>query len=312
MRKFVRKSVAIFMVLIMVVALSTPTTADAKTLSTPKITKVSNEIDGVKVQWKKVPKAAKYRVLRKTGSGSWKKVADTKNTTYLDTKVKSGKKYTYTIRCISSNGKSYTSGYNKKGRSVERLDAGKITTLTNKAAGITIKWTKVQGAKGYYLCRKTGNGSYKTIADITNTKTSYTDASVKNKCTYVYTVRPYNNTSVGKYIPKSIQYDNNGHIHNYNNYHPEKGYWETVTVEDAWDEDVYETHNVCNQCGLDTGKGPKAVNNILIHLAFDDTLCDNYSVIPVKINTIHHEAITERVYHKTADAYYSCDCGAKK
>ena len=52
MRKFVRKSVAIFMVLVMVVALSTPTTADAKTLSTPKLTKVSNEIDGVKVQWK--------------------------------------------------------------------------------------------------------------------------------------------------------------------------------------------------------------------------------------------------------------------
>lgn len=310
MRKFVRKSVAIFMVLIMVVALSTPTTADAKTLSTPKITKVSNEIDGVKVQWKKVPKAAKYRVLRKTGSGSWKKVADTKNTTYLDTKVKSGKKYTYTIRCISSNGKSYTSGYNKKGRSVERLDAGKITTLTNKAAGITIKWKKVQGAEGYYLCRKIGNGSYKTIADIKNTKTSYTDTSVKNKYTYVYTVRPYNNTSVGKYIPKSIQYDNNGHIHNYNNYHPEEGYWETVTVEDAWDEDVYEYHNVCKRCNLDTGKGPEAVNAMIDHLIFNN--CPNYYVIPVKINTIHHEAITERVYHKTTDAYYSCNCGARK
>ena len=310
MKEFVRKSVAIFMALVMVVALSTPTTADAKTLSTPKITKVSNEIDGVKVQWKKVPKAAKYRVLRKIGSGSWKKVADTKNTTYLDTKVKSGKKYTYTIRCISSNGKSYTSKYNKKGRSVERLDAGEITTLTNKAAGITIKWKKVQGAEGYYLCRKIGNGSYKTIADIENTKTSYTDTSVKNKYTYVYTVRPYNNTSVGKYIPKSIQYDNNGHIHNYNNYHPEEGYWETVIVEEAWDEDVYEYHNVCAQCGLDTGKGSEAVSNMGIHLVFSD--CYNYLVKRVKVNTIHHEAITEKVYHKTADAYYSCDCGARK
>lgn len=312
MKEFVRKSVAIFMALVMVVALSTPTTTDAKMLSTPKITKVSNEMDGVKVQWKKVPDAAKYRILRKTGSGSWKKVADTKNTTYTDTKVKSGKNYTYTIRCISSNGKKYTSNYNKKGRSVTRLDTGKITTLTNKACGITVKWKKVQGAEGYYLCRKTGNGSYKTIADITNTKTSYTDTSVKNKYTYVYTVRPYNNTSVGKYIPKSIQYDNNGHIHNYNNYHPKEGYWETVVVEDAWDENVYEYHNICGGCGLDTGKGPDAIEAMGIHLAFNINTCPNYYVRPVIVDTIHHEAITERVYHKTADAYYSCDCGARK
>ena len=73
---------------------------------------------------------------------------------------------------------------------------------------------------------------------------------------------------------------------------------------------MYESHNVCAQCGLDTGKGSEAVSNILIHLVFNG--CSNYLVIPVKIDTIHHEAITERVYHKTADAYYSCDCGARK
>lgn len=127
---------------------------------------------------------------------------------------------------------------------------------------------------------------------------------------YIYIVCPYKNTSVGKYVPKSIKYDNNGHIHNYNNYHPEEGYWETITVEEAWDEDVYEYHNVCAQCSLDTGKGPKAVDTMIDHLAFGD--CYNYLVIPVKVDTIHHEAITERVYHKTADAYYSCDCGARK
>ena len=135
---------------------------------------------------------------------------------------------------------------------------------------------------------------------------NFTDSG---KCKYVYIVCPYNNTSVGKYVPKSIQYDNNGHVHNYNNYHPEKGYWETVIVEEAWNEDVYDSHVVCNQCGMDFKYNN---NNAIIHLAFSDGSCYNYSVIPVKIDTIHHEAITERVYHKTADAYYSCDCGARK
>ena len=73
---------------------------------------------------------------------------------------------------------------------------------------------------------------------------------------------------------------------------------------------MYEYHNVCAQCGLDTGKGSEAVSNMGIHLVFSD--CYNYLVKRVKVNTIHHEAITEKVYHKTADAYYSCDCGARK
>lgn len=312
MKEIIKKTLTIILTLSMVLTLNAPMTAEAKTLATPKITKASNAINGINIQWKKVSNAAKYRIYRKTNSGNWKKIADTKNTSYIDTKVKSGKKYTYTIRCISSNGKKYTSNYNKKGRSVERLDACKITTLTNKACGVTIKWKKIQGAEGYYLCKKIGNGNYKTLADIDNTKTSYTDTSVKNKCIYTYIVCPYKNTSVGKYVPKSIKYDNNGHIHNYNNYHPKEGYWETVVVEDAWDENVYEYHNICGGCGLDTGKGPDAIEAMGIHLAFNINTCPNYYVRPVIVDTIHHEAITERVYHKTADAYYSCDCGARK
>jgi fibronectin type 3 domain-containing protein len=74
----------------------------------------------VKLTWKKSAGAAKYRVLRKTGKGKWVKVGDTTKLTFVDKKAKKGVKYTYTVRCVTKNGKSFTSGYNTKGLSIKR------------------------------------------------------------------------------------------------------------------------------------------------------------------------------------------------
>jgi len=61
--------------------------------------------------------AAKYRVFVKNGS-SWKKLKDTTSTSYTHKGLKENTEYTYTVRCISSTGKSYTSAYNKAGWTV--------------------------------------------------------------------------------------------------------------------------------------------------------------------------------------------------
>lgn len=90
----------------------------AKTsLATPKISKAESINGGVKISWGKVKGAVKYRVYYK-GSKGWTRLADTTSTSYTDSKVSSGKTYTYTVRCINSSANKFTSGYDSKGVTV--------------------------------------------------------------------------------------------------------------------------------------------------------------------------------------------------
>lgn len=69
---------------------------------------------------------------------------------------------------------------------------------------------------------------------------------------------------------------------------------ETVTVKEAYDEDVWESRYICNGCG-EQFKDPE---DFMIHSVFarrenPDTKCKNYYSDSVKVNTINHPAETE-------------------
>ena len=65
---------------------------------------------------------------------------------------------------------------------------------------ITFKWKKVSNAKGYYVYRKVSGGSYSKIATIkSGTTVTYKDSSITKGKTYIYTVKAYNGSNVGKY-----------------------------------------------------------------------------------------------------------------
>lgn len=83
--------------------------------ATPKITKASKTSSGLKIYWGKASGASKYRVFIKSGS-TWKKLGDTTSTSFVHKGAKKGNKYTYTVRCISSSGKTYTSYFDKVGK----------------------------------------------------------------------------------------------------------------------------------------------------------------------------------------------------
>ena len=95
-----------------------------KYISAPKITKAESVNGGVKISWNKSNGAEKYRVYYK-GSKGWTKLADTTSTSYTDSKVSSGKTYTYTVRCINSSATKFTSGYDSKGKTVKYISAQK-------------------------------------------------------------------------------------------------------------------------------------------------------------------------------------------
>lgn len=80
-------------------------------ISAPKPSSVSSSKSGVTFKWGKVSGVSGYYVYRKTGSGSYKKIATVKGykkVSYLDKTAKKGKTYTYMVKAYSG---STTSGY---------------------------------------------------------------------------------------------------------------------------------------------------------------------------------------------------------
>ena len=158
-----------------------------KYIAAPKLKSVSNTETGVEIKWGKVNGAEKYRIFYKTGTGNWKRLDDTSSNSYVWKNAKSGTKYSFTVRCISKDGKSYTSAYDDTGKSVTYIAAPKNISLSKTFLGVKISWSKVAGAENYKVFRKTGDGNWKLVG--TTTSTSFADNTAKWGNKYTYTVR---------------------------------------------------------------------------------------------------------------------------
>lgn len=64
----------------------------------------------------------------------------------------------------------------------------------------------------------------------------------------------------------------------------------TVTVKEAYDEDVWEPRYICYGCGAQFKTATKACDHILVNSLGN---CNNYYEEDMKVNTIHHPAQTE-------------------
>lgn len=176
-----------------------------KLLDTPELTAGANTAKGIQVKWKAVENAARYRVFRKTANG-WKRLGDTVSASWTDTTAKAGTTYTYTVRCVTSDGAHYASSYSRTGITARRLLAPKVT-LSNGRSGIAVKWSKSAGADSYDLYRRTGSGSWKKLKSGVSSA-SYTDTGAVNGRTYSYRVVARNRKtgSVSRYSSAGTLY----------------------------------------------------------------------------------------------------------
>ncbi len=176
---------------------------EAKTvlyLAAPSVT-ISNGTQGVQMSWSKITGAKGYYIYRKSGTASYSRIASLGSgvTSYTDTSAGSGTTYKYAVRAYNGN---MQSAYTEK--SILYLKAT-TPTLSNTVTGIQVKWTAVNGAKGYYVFRKTGSGSYSRIATVSSALVSYTDKTTIGGTSYTYAVRAYNGTTQSNHIGKTIR-----------------------------------------------------------------------------------------------------------
>lgn len=155
-------------------------------VSTPKISGFQNTQDGIKISWNKVSGAYKYRVYYK-GSKGWTRFAETSGTSVVDTDVRSGKTYTYTVRCVDSYGR-FASDYNSTGWKHTWVATPKASKIENTASGIRLTWDSVPGAYGYRVYYKNSNGNWARFKNDVYGTTKL-DTGVKIGRTETYTIR---------------------------------------------------------------------------------------------------------------------------
>lgn len=150
----------------------------------PVITSLTADDNGITVSWNRMTGAESYRVYRKT-TGSWTRLAQTVESSFTDTTASKGVKYTYTLRMISHDGNRFMSDYNS-GKSILVCDTPEFRTLSNGEKGVELTWNSVKGADKYRVYYKSASG-WNRLGELPGT--SFTDTSVKDGETRIYTIR---------------------------------------------------------------------------------------------------------------------------
>ena len=155
-------------------------------IAAPVVTGLESAPNGITVTWDEAAGAQQYRVFVKTGSGGWKTLGNTKATSFTFTEAELGKTYTFTVRCVSADGKSFTSAYNTSGWKHTYAPVPTVTKTETTAGGIKLTWSAVNGVSRYRVYAKTSNGWVK-IGDTTGTSLTWKGAQTGGS--YIFTVR---------------------------------------------------------------------------------------------------------------------------
>ena len=168
----------------------------------------------VELTWNAVTDAPRYGIFRSINGGPWRGLAVVVSLYYRDENVEPGVTYTYTVCCVSSDGRSILSPYDEKGLSVTvptgmntavQVQTPVLIEAKNVSRGVQVSWEPVSGAYQYGIFRKTGVAEpWHGLA--VSLSTSYTDETVVPGVTYLYTVCCL--SPDGKYFQSA--YDENG------------------------------------------------------------------------------------------------------
>lgn len=148
---------------------------------TPKLVSATCAPTGVKVKWKAVDGAVKYRLYRKVDD-SWKKIKDTANLSCTDTTAVSGEINVYTVCCISTDG-AVVSGRDSEGIRIYYV-AAPVLKLSGNNNGVKVQWTKVQGAASCQIFRMNDDEEWEEVKTTTSASWTDKDAALNKTLSY--------------------------------------------------------------------------------------------------------------------------------
>ena len=177
-------------------------------LAAPQLSNVAvNAYHSVTIDWGEVSGAAKYRVFYKTDSKGWTGITDTDSTGFTWSGAEGDTAYTFTVRCLTEDGRYYASSFDGVGMSVTTpaaLATPQLNSVTvNTDHSITIDWGSVSGAAKYRVFYKTDSKGWTKITDTDSTSFTWTGAEAG--ITYTFTVRGL--TEDGRYYTSAYDQD---------------------------------------------------------------------------------------------------------
>ncbi|MCR5664469.1 MAG: leucine-rich repeat protein [Oscillospiraceae bacterium] len=154
-------------------------------LTAPELTEAFNSATGVRVSWKTVPGAVKYRLLRKNltlNETQWRLVGETAECTLIDITAKSSNRYCYTAEAVGADG---TVGpHDETGRTCTYIAMPRITNIRGVEGGMEITWDAPAGAKNFRVFRRDPAYGWVPFMDVRGTQCIDTEAPVGARCWY--------------------------------------------------------------------------------------------------------------------------------
>lgn len=164
----------------------------------PKLEYVkATSYNSVGVKWKSVEGASGYKVYRKTESDKvWQLISTlsgNNSTSYRDTKLSCGRRYSYTVKSYKKVGNTVYSGYyDQKGLSATPIpETPTVSLFSENYNKINVSWKKCGGANGYKIYRKVQGGTYQLVKKINSQNTVTYRDTVECGVEYVYYVTAY-------------------------------------------------------------------------------------------------------------------------
>lgn len=155
-------------------------------LDTPHITRIEAATDGVKVTWDPVEGADLYRLYyQKDG---WTKIVDTASTSWVHTAAQPGNSYTYTVRCLSQDGKGFASTYDPDGTSFRLESTPWLYHVETHTDGVCFTVGDAAQYDGPIAVYRKESSGWKRI-DVVAAGDSFTDTDAQVGKTYTYTCR---------------------------------------------------------------------------------------------------------------------------
>ena len=163
-------------------------------------------IDEVTLTWNTVVGAEGYQIYRKVDNGEFEFVKTVSQTSYVDTAA-TGNVYNYylvypyttnldgEVERGPSNGYVYAKPKTTP-KAVENVQAAATDVNT-----VTVRWDASEGADGYIVYRKIGDGDFKYLYIVS--ETSYVDTAAKGNETNSYRIYPYVMISDQRYLGNS-------------------------------------------------------------------------------------------------------------